>query len=72
MVPYYYKKMRDRKELLKLLILEDVGNNCFKGTSTDIRSLNVFGGQVLAQSLNAACRTLSKQRVLHSLHSYFF
>lgn len=68
---FYYKKMRDREELLKLLILEDVGNNCFKGTSTDIGSLNVFGGQVLAQSLNAACRTLSKQRVLHSLHSYF-
>ena len=33
-------------------------------------SNNVFGGQVLAQSLNAAFQTI-KNRKLHSLHSYF-
>ncbi|MES2092342.1 MAG: acyl-CoA thioesterase II [Actinomycetota bacterium] len=31
----------------------------------------VFGGQVLAQSLVAAQRTLAEGRVIHSLHGYF-
>ncbi len=31
----------------------------------------VFGGQVLAQSLVAAQRTLSEDRIVHSLHGYF-
>ncbi|MBC7402903.1 MAG: acyl-CoA thioesterase II [Microbacteriaceae bacterium] len=31
----------------------------------------VFGGQVLAQSLVAAQRTLAEDRVIHSLHGYF-
>ena len=33
--------------------------------------VNVFGGQVLAQSLIAAYRTVDKDRTAHSLHSYF-
>ncbi len=63
--------MKDTKELLEILILDDIGDNCFNGISKDIGSPNVFGGQVLAQSLNAAYRTVSEGRVLHSLHSYF-
>ena len=31
----------------------------------------VFGGQVLAQSLVAAQRTLDEDRIIHSLHGYF-
>jgi len=31
----------------------------------------VFGGQVLAQSLVAAQRTLAEDRIIHSLHGYF-
>ena len=63
--------MKNTQELLKILTLEDIGNNNFNGTSKDIGSPNVFGGQVLAQSLNAAYRTVKESRVLHSLHSYF-
>ena len=63
--------MKNTEELLKILTLEDVGNNAYNGISSDIGSPNVFGGQVLAQSLNAAYRTIGKQRTLHSLHSYF-
>jgi acyl-CoA thioesterase-2 len=31
----------------------------------------VFGGQVLAQSLVAAQRTLAEERIVHSMHGYF-
>ncbi|CAA0152299.1 acyl-CoA thioesterase [Tenacibaculum maritimum] len=63
--------MKNAQELLEILTLKDLGNNDFDGTSKDIGSPNVFGGQVLAQSLNAAYRTVSESRFLHSLHSYF-
>ncbi|WP_299106446.1 acyl-CoA thioesterase II [uncultured Tenacibaculum sp.] len=63
--------MKDTQELLDILTLEDIGDNNFNGVSKDIGSPNVFGGQVLAQSLNAAYRTVPKKRILHSLHSYF-
>ncbi len=63
--------MKNTQELLKILTLENLGNNNFNGVSKDIGSPNVFGGQVLAQSLNAAYRTISNNRTLHSLHSYF-
>ncbi|MDY0780514.1 acyl-CoA thioesterase II [Tenacibaculum sp. IB213877] len=63
--------MKDAKELLEILTLDNIGNNNFNGESKDIGSPNVFGGQVLAQALNAAYRTIPKQRILHSLHAYF-
>lgn len=63
--------MKTTDELLKLLILEDIGNNNFNGISRDIGSPIVFGGQVLAQALNAAYRMAPKERILHSLHAYF-
>jgi len=63
--------MKDTQELLKILTLTDIGNGNFNGVSKDIGSPNVFGGQVLAQALNAAYRTIPQERILHSLHSYF-
>ncbi|MEO0339824.1 MAG: acyl-CoA thioesterase II [Bacteroidota bacterium] len=63
--------MKDVKELLKLLQLERIEENIFRGESSDIGSKRVFGGQVLAQALHAAMQTIPNDRVLHSLHSYF-
>lgn len=63
--------MNSVNDLLKILILEQVGENQFNGLSKYVGSPNVFGGQVLAQSLNAANRTILNQRVLHSMHAYF-
>jgi len=57
--------------LLALLDLEELEVNIFRGTSRDIGSGRVFGGQVLAQALLAAGRTVEGGRVAHSLHSYF-
>lgn len=63
--------MKDTQELLEILTLKDIGNNNFNGISSNIGSPNVFGGQVLAQAINAAYRTITNGRILHSLHSYF-
>ncbi|WP_194767343.1 acyl-CoA thioesterase [Tamlana sp. I1] len=58
-------------DLLKLLVLEKVNDYVFNGISKTIGSPIVFGGQVLAQAINAARRTVSNQRILHSMHAYF-
>jgi len=63
--------MNSVKELLNILVLEKQNDNKFNGISKSIGSPNVFGGQVLAQAVNAAYRTITNQRILNSLHSYF-
>jgi acyl-CoA thioesterase II len=59
------------EDLIRLLDLERLEINLFRGESRDIGSPQVFGGQVLGQALMAACRTVDAQRRVHSLHSYF-
>lgn len=59
------------EDLLALLDLEEIEQNIFRGRSRDIGSGSVFGGQVLAQSLVAAGRTVEPDRTAHSLHGYF-
>ncbi len=56
--------------LVKLLDIEPIEVNIFRGVSPEERRQRVFGGQVAAQSLMAAGRTVDRGRV-HSLHSYF-
>ncbi len=63
--------MKTVNELLELLDLEQIEQNIFRGKSAKVGSPNVFGGQVLAQSLNAAIRTVDDDRFIHSLHAYF-
>ncbi len=58
-------------DLLALLSLEMISDTEFNGYSKTVGSPHVFGGQVLAQSINAAHRTITNNRVLHSMHSYF-
>ncbi len=57
-------------DLLKLLELERLEINLFRGESRDIGAPQVFGGQVLGQALVAATATVEK-RTVHSLHAYF-
>jgi acyl-CoA thioesterase II len=57
-------------ELLKLLGLERIEDNLFRGESRDVGAPQVFGGQVLGQALVAASRTVEGRQV-HSLHAYF-
>ena len=58
-------------ELLDILNLKSIEHNIYQGHSKTIGSPIVFGGQVLAQSLNAAYRSVSPDRFLHSVHAYF-
>jgi acyl-CoA thioesterase-2 len=58
------------QELLNLMELESLEVNLFRGVSRDIGTKRVFGGQILAQSLLAACQTV-EDRLPHSLHGYF-
>jgi acyl-CoA thioesterase-2 len=60
----------DLEELVALLDLEQVEINIFRGTQPDEERQRVFGGQVAAQALVAAGRTVDEGTV-HSLHSYF-
>lgn len=57
-------------EILKLLVPEQTGPDRFCGQSHFMGSPNVFGGQVLGQSLYAAAVTVENRRP-HSLHSLF-
>jgi acyl-CoA thioesterase-2 len=62
-------------ELVDLLDLEPLEVNLYRGFSPDEQRLRVFGGQVAAQALIAAGRTVGDgtgaDRPVHSLHAYF-
>lgn len=58
------------EELLSILNLERIEVNRFRGFTPALRSVRVFGGQVIAQALVAAYRTVT-DRICHSLHAYF-
>lgn len=63
--------MKTIQDLLQLLQLEQIEKNIFRGQNETVGSPHVFGGQVLAQALNAAYRTVEENRFCHSLHAYF-
>jgi acyl-CoA thioesterase II len=58
-------------DLLSLLDLEPLEFNIYRGRNRDIGSGRVFGGQVMAQALVAARRTVDDEREAHSVHGYF-
>ena len=63
-------------DLLDLLDLEPIEVHIFRGQNRALGSARVFGGQVLAQALVAASRTVEPgedgaDRACHSLHAYF-
>ncbi|MCS0637783.1 acyl-CoA thioesterase II [Streptomyces sp. LP05-1] len=58
-------------DLLDLLDLERIERDCFRGRSRSAVIPRVFGGQVAAQALVAAGRTVPDDRFAHSLHAYF-
>jgi acyl-CoA thioesterase II len=58
-------------DLLALLDLEPIEHDIFRGRNRDIGTGRVFGGQVMAQALVAAARTVPDDRAAHSLHGYF-
>ena len=59
-------KKRSLNRLIKLLNLEQLEVNLFRGQSENIGGPRVFGGQVLGHGLTAAHRTVDKKRFAHS------
>lgn len=58
-------------DLVSLLALEKIEENLFRGMSQDLGFKQLFGGQVLGQSLSAASQTVDVLRHVHSVHGYF-
>jgi len=58
-------------ELLDLLELERLDLDLYRGRQPETALQRVFGGQVAAQALWAACQTVSDDVSVHSLHSYY-
>lgn len=58
-------------ELVSLLSLETIEENLFRGVSQDLGFRQLFGGQVIGQSLSAASQTVNADRHMHSMHGYF-
>lgn len=63
--------MQVLEELVRLLSLERIEENLFRGQSQDLGWGTVFGGQVLGQALSAAAKTVPEDRPVHSFHGYF-
>ncbi len=57
--------------LLRVLDLEQLEDNLFRGARGSEGWQRVYGGQVLGQALMAAVRTVDRGRRVHSLHGYF-
>jgi acyl-CoA thioesterase-2 len=62
--------MAETNELLEILNLEAIDLDMFRGYTPGEGHRRIYGGQVVAQALAAAYRTI-EGRVCHSLHSYF-
>lgn len=63
--------MTDLARLLALLDIETIDEDLYRGLTSVGRRHRVFGGQVAAQALVAAGRTVDADRFVHSLHAYF-
>ncbi len=62
---------RALSDLIDNIELEKIDINIFRGKTVDEARNCVYGGQVLAQSINAASRTVTSPYILHSAHAYF-
>ncbi len=56
-------------EILDLLDVERIEENLYRGQNH--KTEHVFGGQVLAQAISAAARTVDPTHQIHSIHAYF-
>jgi acyl-CoA thioesterase-2 len=55
----------------EVLQIERVEDDTFRGSAPDTTLQRTFGGQVAAQALVAAVRTVGADLTVHSLHGYF-
>jgi acyl-CoA thioesterase-2 len=58
-------------QLVELLDVETIDTDLYRGARQPGGVGRVFGGQVIAQALQAAQRSIDDGKVAHSLHAYF-
>lgn len=58
-------------DLVDLLDIEQLDTDLYRGRRTKDGYGRVFGGQVIAQALQAAQRSTDAPKIAHSLHAYF-
>lgn len=58
-------------QLTTLLDVEEIDTDLYRGPRLPGGVGRVFGGQVIAQALQAAQRSVEGDRIAHSLHAYF-
>jgi len=63
--------VRALRGLIERLALEEIDTDVYRGQNEPGRPGRLFGGQVAAQALVAACRTVGDGLRAHSLHGYF-
>lgn len=54
-----------------IVALDELGDDRFVTANLVTNGGFLYGGQLLAQALMAACRTVEADRIPHSLHAYF-
>ncbi|MBW4329391.1 acyl-CoA thioesterase II [Stakelama sp. CBK3Z-3] len=59
------------EELTRLLDVETIDTDLYRGGQQPGGEGRVFGGQVVAQALQSAQRSIDGDKVAHSLHAYF-
>lgn len=59
-----------QNELVEILDLEQIELNLYRGLTPARQGQRIYGGQVVAQALTAAYRTI-EGRLCHSMHAYF-
>lgn len=59
------------QNLLRLLDVEPTGDHLFRGLRKEGGIGRIYGGEVVAQALVAAAKTVPGDRNIHSLHAYF-
>ncbi len=57
------------EEIVDLINVERIEENLYRGQNH--KTEHVFGGQVLAQAIAAAMRTIDPEHTPHSIHAYF-
>ncbi len=64
------KKKSQLSKSLQLFNLEQVDRDIFSWTGKNVGYKRIFGGQVMAQTLIAAYKTVNSEHFAHSFHSY--
>lgn len=63
--------MSSSLSLREILTLAHQGSEVYLGSGPSYPWGGLYGGQIMAQGLRAACSTVDSQQVVHSLHGYF-